>query len=200
MVKRSAIRRRQRSVRIVVATILIGLATLGALPALIAQSALWLSVALVATLLCGWAAIRILCTEVLQARREGAAGLARQAVDHGVLSAERARENIEFSMTMSKRVKDRDRSIRELEGTIRLAEKRATVAEIKVKFETGRADEAVQRLNALQDELTAADARHAAEVRDEQSPAWDDQDMSTVVDLMNWEERTISQDNHRKHA
>lgn len=204
MVNRMPRRRRQRHVRIAVAAALLGLATAVALPALALQSPLWLSAALIVSLVCGVTSMRITYVEVLQSRRESAASSARQASDYRTLSVQRSEENGRFSALMANRVEDRDRSIQELEGTIRLVEKRATVAETKAKFEAGRAAEATQRLSELQEELTAAEATHAAETRDLPEQAWDDQDLDTVVDLMNWEERTIAQTtaegSHRKHA
>src|SRR5689334_21002036 len=71
-------RRRQRSVRVTVAVALLGVATALVLLALPTQSPLWLSVASVVALASGWAAARIVYTELAQSRREAAADRAAQ--------------------------------------------------------------------------------------------------------------------------
>ena len=88
---RSSARRRQRSVRVTVAVFLLAVATVAVLAALPTQSPALLSVAAVAALVLGWAALRIVWTEVLQSRREHATDRAATAtrVQDAVLRAGR---------------------------------------------------------------------------------------------------------------
>ena len=75
----SSRRRRQRSVRVTVAVVLLTVATLAVLAALPTQSPVLLSISAVAALVLGWAALRIVWTEVLQSRRDHAADRASTA-------------------------------------------------------------------------------------------------------------------------
>ena len=86
-------RRRQRSVRVTVAVALLSVASAAVVLALPTQSALWLSIASVLALACGWAAARIIYTELLQSRREAATDRAEQAQAYRTMFHERAAEH-----------------------------------------------------------------------------------------------------------
>lgn len=190
MVKRTTSRRRERSIRIRAALIVLGAATLLALLALVLQSRLGLSLALTAALAAGYTATRLACAEVLQARREGAAELARQGAGYRELAHRRAAENAQITADLSRQVQDREQSILELEGTIRLADLRASIAESRTLAEMRRADEAEQLLAELREADGAAGS--LAGVPSREDLAWDDSDLDTVVDLLDWEAKVTA--------
>ena len=185
---RTPARRRQRSVRVTVAVALLGLATLVVLAALPTQSALWLSFSSVFALLCGATASRIVYTELLQSRQEAAADRAAQAQAYKTMFNDRAAEHAEFTSVMTDRLAARDKSIKELEATIVLAETRAIEAETRVKRESRRANEAQELIAKLQEQLEIRKAEQADELATWEG--WDDaMDAETVVDLLAWEEK-----------
>src|SRR6201986_5412917 len=101
MVRSRSARRRQRSVRVTVAVSLLAVATVAVLATLPTQSPAWLSAGSVSALVLGWAALRIVCTEVLQWRREQAADRAATASAYRSLFSERAAEHAEFTTAMT---------------------------------------------------------------------------------------------------
>src|SRR4051812_45966893 len=102
-------RRRQRSVRVTVAVALLSLATALVLLSLPTQSPVWLSTSAVLSLACGWAAARIVYSELVQSRREAAADRAEQAKAYRSMFAERASEHAEFTTSMTDRLRRRGR-------------------------------------------------------------------------------------------
>lgn len=187
MAKSSSSRRSHRRLRVTVAALLLAAATVVTVPALVIQSTLWLTAAAVVALVCGVIATRIVYTDMLQDRREIAVDRARQADAYRILFTERAKENVSFADSMAKKVAGRDRTIGELEGTIRLAEKRADIAETRAKTETLRADEATMQLSNLQRQFQVSDP----ELIDDLA-AWEGAELDTVIDLMNWEEKVTA--------
>lgn len=125
-------RRRQRSVRLVVAVTLMSAATLLVALALPTGSALWLGLSAVFALACGWASARIVWTEVLQSRREAARDRARQAQAYRSMYAERASEHAEFTTAMTDRMSRRDREVADLQAEVDRAVRRAAGAEERV--------------------------------------------------------------------
>jgi hypothetical protein len=146
-------RRRQRSVRVSVAVCLLSLATGLVLVALPAQSSVWLSIASVLSLFCGWAAARIVYSELVQSRREAAADRAEQAEAYRSMFAERASEHAEFTTAMTERLAASNLSLRELQGAL-VASQRET-AEQRVRAESAEAGMAgaLQRVVELQASL-----------------------------------------------
>lgn len=187
MANRSPSRRRQRRIRVTVAAGILAVATAVAVPALIVQSAIWLSVAVVVTLVGGISATRIVYTEMLQDRRTGALERARLADANRKASVTHSRENTAFAEAMVRKVKGRDRSITELEGTIRLAEKRASIAEHRARHEATNAKEANLALAELQQRVQDAKAELIDELAE-----WEGAELDTVIDLMSWEERVMT--------
>jgi Skp family chaperone for outer membrane proteins len=151
-----------------VAVCLLSLATGLVLVALPAQSSVWLSIASVLSLCCGWAAARIVYSELVQSRREAAADRAEQAEAYRSMFAERASEHAEFTTAMTDRLVRRDRELFEIRSALVAAKGRAAEAESRVQREARRANDAVQRVQALTrrvGELEEALAiRHAEEV------------------------------------
>ena len=195
-------RRRQRSVRVTVAVTLLSVATAAVVLALPTQSPAWLSVSSVFALVCGFAASRIIYNELLQSRREAATDRASQAQAYRSMFSERAAEHAEFTTAMTDRLVSRDRSIKELEGTIVLAEKRAMEAETRVKREARRANDAMELVASLQEQLEIRKAEEADELASWEG--WDGvMDASTVVDLLAWEDKAnaaAGAGDDRKHA
>jgi hypothetical protein len=134
-------RRRQRSVRVTVAVTLLVLATAFVLVALPTQSPVWLSTAAVVALLCGWAAARIVYSELVQSRREAAADRAAQARAYQVMFAGRAAEHAALTAAMTDRLVTRDGEVARLRAGLADAERRTTVAERRA----AEAEERVQR-------------------------------------------------------
>jgi hypothetical protein len=142
-------RRRQRSVRVTVAVALLSLATALVLLSLPTQSPVWLSISAVLALACGWAAARIVYSELVQSRREAAADRAEQAKAYRSMFAERASEHAEFTTSMTDRLARRDREVAQLESTLVSAETRAMQAEARVQREARRANDATARAEEL---------------------------------------------------
>jgi hypothetical protein len=186
-------RRRKRSVRVTVAIALLSLATVFVVVTLPTQSAAWLSVSSVVALLCGWAAARIVYTELTQSRREAAADRAAQAQAYKSMFTTRAEEHAEFTTAMNDRLARRDREVSELEVTVVLAEKRAGAAETRVQREARRANAAQELVAQLRERLDGQEIRNAEEA--DELASWDGDlspDLDTVVDLLGWEEKVAA--------
>lgn len=156
-------RRRQRSIRITVATGLVAGATVIVLLGIITWSPLWLSVSSVVALVAGAASTRIVYAELVQSRRDAARDRAAQASGYRAVSSRIADEHHDFTAAMSGRLAERDAAVRALEATTLLAQTRATALETRLVGESHRADEAA----AVVAELREALAVHTAEDSDE---------------------------------
>jgi Skp family chaperone for outer membrane proteins len=201
-------RRRQRSVRVTVAVALLSFATLVVVLALPTGSFAWMAAASVFALVCAWASARILYNELAQSRRDNFADRAAQADAYRTMFSTRAEEHAEFASVMTDKLAQTDREVRELSGTLVLAEKRAAEAEHRVKREAQRASTLESKVTELEEEL---DIRRAEE--EDQLAVWDaaqfqlpgmGDDLDTVVDLLAWEERvnaeTAPPKESKKHA
>ena len=186
-------RRRQRSVRVTVAVSLLSFATLAVITALPTGSFGWMAASSVFALVCAWASARIIYNELAQSRRESAADRAAQAKAYREMFSSRAAEHAEFATAMTDKLVRSDREVRELSGTLVLAEKRAAEAEHRVKRESRRASDLEAKVAELEEEL---EIRQAEE--EDQLAVWDaaqfqipgmGDDLDTVVDLLAWEER-----------
>jgi hypothetical protein len=186
-------RRIQRSVRVSVAAGLLVLAAVVVVAAVVTST--WVSAAAVACLLAGATSSRIIYTEVTQTRRDSAVARAEQARDFGHAMTKTHAEHLTYTATMMTRLADRDQEIVSLNGTIRLAEKRADVAEARVKRESKRANDAQERLSALLEEVRAAQEAADQAAAEESAEVWaglgipEAAELPTVVDLLAWEER-----------
>jgi hypothetical protein len=190
---RTPARRRQRSVRVTVAVVLLSVATVGVLAALPTQSPVLLSTSSVGALVLGWASLRIVWTEVLQSRRENAADRAAAASAYKSLFSLRAAEHAEFTTAMTERLAESNLSVRELQGELvqaqlnlaqserSLADSRDRVVELERSIEVLHAERAAEEADALAsweaeggepargsvDELVSWEAK-AAEIQAEQ--------------------------------
>ena len=155
-----ASRRRQRSVRITAAVIVLSGAT-----ALVAAAVAFGGVRLVAAsalvaLLCGWAGLRIMWSVVLQGRLEHSTDRAELARTYRQLFV----ENHAYTKAMTARMRERDRVIRELETEVVDTQRRAIVAETTVKRVQRRLAQADGRIITLEEYLARSQAEHRAAV------------------------------------
>lgn len=207
---RSSARRRQRSVRASSAVSLLTVASLAVATALVTGA--WVGPAAAVSLLAGWGAARIIHTELLQARREHARDRARQARSFEQLLAARSQQQLRVARELDDRLAGRERDVRELEGTLRLLETRAVVAEDRGRREGRRVVQAQGRVAELELALAIRSAEEADELATwspHDDPARDagivsevdadldgdvdvDTDVDTVVDMLAWEQRGTS--------
>jgi len=184
-------RRIQRSVRVTVAGALMG-GTAVAVGAAVVSSVM-VGLAAVLAVVAGTAASRILYGEVVQTRWEAARQRAGEARSFQAAMDKNHTDHRAYSAMMAGRLSDRDRTIGELGGTLRLLERRADDAEARVRREARRADEAQDRLAAVLDEvLGTADAdieaaNAGADPEDERT------DLPTIVDLLGWDAKATGE-------
>lgn len=181
----SARRRRQRSVRVTIAVALLSAASLLVLAAVLTWRPWLLAAVSLLAAGCGWAACRITYSELRDTRRAHARERAELTRGFRDLFDARSREHAAFASAMTDRLATRDREVRELEGTLRLSERRAVAAEERARRETRRAHDAEQRVVLLEDALTIRRAEEADELA-----SWPADDADTVVDLLAWEDRS----------
>ncbi len=207
----SVSRRRQRSVRVTVALVLLAIATVTVLTALLAGGAVWLALAAVVAWATGVAASRIIANELAASRREHARDRAEQAQAYSDLAAQRTAEQQRFSATMRQKIEDHAATIKRLKATLRLAEKRAEFAEQTAErnqVAVAKAHKDIADLKARIVELETQRHERAGEPAESvfdldslQSLA----DSPTVVDLLQWEDKageraSSSSLEHRKQA
>lgn len=187
-------RRIQRSVRLTVASSLVILAA--GLVALAIATSTWIDAAAGSAVVLAAAATRIGSAEVTATRRIAANDRAAQARTFGAAWAERQREHSSFTAAIAVLVQDQQRTLVGLEGTLRLADRRADEAESRVQREARRATDAEQRLSSLLDELLIGHSGASNSGQDEQQAAVapeltlvDSSESPTVIDLLAWENR-----------
>ncbi|HET7326692.1 MAG TPA: hypothetical protein VFJ14_05325 [Nocardioidaceae bacterium] len=205
-------RRIQRSVRVTVAIVLLAVAAVVVIGALVSQAALWLGVAAVVAWGAGAAATRILGNELRESRRRHARDRAEQAQAYASLASRRATENAAFASAMKQKVADHAANIDRLKATLRLAEKRATLAEQvagRNRVALARAQQEIAELRAqiatLETELRQLKDAETADTAE--TPAGADlaavegrDQMPTVVDLLAWNDLAQVEQGQRQHA
>lgn len=149
-VNRTPQRRRQRSVRVTVAVALLALATAVVVAALAVRSTVVLSIALVAVLVLGWAALRIMWTEITESRREHAADRAAAAHAYKSLFSRRAAEHAEFTSAMTERLATSHKTLHEMEGVAVAAERRAAQLELESEKDAARIEELAAQVGVEQ--------------------------------------------------
>lgn len=179
---RSSARRRQRSVRVTVAVSLLGVATVAVLAALPTQSPMLLSASSVLALLLGWAAARMMWTEVLQSRREQATDRAAAASAYKSLFAQRAAEHAEFTTAITERLAEARLLQRELEGVVVATERRAIEAETRLSRDSRRLVEVQQRVHELEQQLAVREAEESDALA-----SWEGEGGETVAELVDWD-------------
>jgi chromosome segregation ATPase len=195
---RTPARRRQRSVRVSVAVVLLSVATAGVLAALPTQSPVVLSVSSVLALALGWASLRIMWTEVLQSRRENAADRAAAASAYKSLFSLRAAEHAEFTTAMTERLAESNLSVRELQGELVQAQRQLARTQREAGDALTRAEsaertvsEAESRVAELEASIEALHAERAAEEADALA-SWEAEGgpvQGSVDELVSWEEK-----------
>lgn len=203
MANRTSPRRRQRRIRVTVAIVILAVAAAVAVPALIIATPVLLSIAVVVAFLCGVAATRIVHTEMTQNRRADAQARAHIAQDNLGHSLLQSRENTAFAESMTAKVAERDSTIVELKGVVRMITVRADVAEQIAAAEAQRAD-AAEELAAVQtiraDEAVDALAELQRDIETDESELIDELaawggtggvDLAQI-DLVQWEEKVIA--------
>jgi chromosome segregation ATPase len=175
-------------VRVTVAVVLLSLATVAVLLALPTQSPAWLSAAALLALGCGWAAARIVYSELAQSRRDNATDRAAQAQAYRSLFSERASDHAAFTSAMTDRLATRDQEVAQLTSNVVTAERRAVEAESRVQREARRANDAEQQVAELAERVEQLEIQRAE--RFDQLATWEG--FETVVDLMAWEEKVGS--------
>lgn len=152
-------RRRQRSTRLVVAVLLLVLATLAVVGTAVTGSWALVTGAAVVAVVLGVAATKITHTELLDSRQEAARDRAAQARAYADLTEVRTAENVEFAADMQGLVAKRDATIARLEK--RLGDAAAELADARRELaESGDRAEAAQRANErLTQQLAGADER-----------------------------------------
>ena len=165
MARISPSRRRQRSVRVTVAVSLMATGTAAVILGLSLSGDAVLNAASVLAVACGWAAARIIHTELEQSRRAHSRDRAAQARAFGAVFAERSAQHAALVCAMAARLAARERQVRELEGTLRVSERRVVEAQERVRRASRCAAEAQERVG----ELEAALAVRTAEGRSSRS-------------------------------
>jgi hypothetical protein len=182
---RTPARRRQRSVRVTVAVSLLSVATAAVLLALPTQSPLLLSIGSVTAIVLGWAALRIVWTEVLQSRRENALDRAAAATAYKELFSVRAAEHAEFTTAMTERLAEANLSQRELQGELVQAQQQAAEARLRAETAESGLVDAIGRVAELQDALQRREAaEHEAALA-----AWEGEGGESVQELVAWAEQ-----------
>jgi hypothetical protein len=188
----SSSRRRQRSVRVTVAVVLLSVATAAVLLALPTQSAPLLSAAAVVALVLGWAAMRITWTEVLQSRRENARDRAATASAYKTLFSERAAEHAEFTTAMTERLAETTTSVHELQGALVQAQREVAAATLRAESAESAHATALVRVAELVRSIEVLRAEQEHDVLDEAEPG-------SVDDLVAFDE-AVAKAAAGKHA
>ena len=187
---RTPARRRQRSVRVSVAVVLLSVATVGVLAALPTQSPILLSISAVGALVLAWTSLRIVWTEVLQSRRENAADRAAAASAYKSLFSVRAAEHAEFTTAMTERLAESNLSVRELQGELVLAQRQAADALVRAESAEDTLDQARQRVGELEQSIEVLRAEREAEEADALA-SWEAEGgepaRGSVDELVSWE-------------
>jgi DNA repair exonuclease SbcCD ATPase subunit len=180
---------------VTVAVVLLSVATVAVLLALPTQSPVLLSASAVAGLALGWAALRIMWTEVLQSRRENAADRAAAAAAYRSLFSLRAAEHAEFTTAMTERLAESNLSVRELQGALVQSQRQAADAVVRAEAAQRSLEEAESRVAELEESLEVARAERAAEEADALA-SWEADGgpvvgpaRGSVDELVSWEQK-----------
>jgi hypothetical protein len=209
-------RRKERSLRITAAVLVLAAATVVVAAALWTRDARLEAGAAGAGVLAGWAALRLAWNAVLQSRYEHAVDRTEAARTYRQLFAERSVEHRDFVRTMDHRLTERQRLVEELGNALVDTQTRAAVAETSVKRFQRRLADAEGRIVTLEDflarsqaetravrtELTEVRARLAtplvetqpqSRVRTTVVPEWAHLESDPTAALMAWEEHAQHQ-------
>ncbi|CAN5143827.1 hypothetical protein BH18ACT9_BH18ACT9_03170 [soil metagenome] len=152
------------------------------------QSPAWLAGGSMLALGCGWAAARIVYTDLVQTRRDDAAARAVQAQGYRGILAERSAEHAELTGALLDRLTTRQREIADLTSSVVEAEHRAAAAETQGWREAHRADDAHRLVVELREQIAELEIGKAEDL--DQLASWEGSE--TVVDMMAWEQRNAT--------
>lgn len=152
-VTRSPQRRRQRSLAVTIAIALSSAATAVLAGAFVFVTTPLLRLALVAALIMGWAALRLMWTEILAARFEHAAERSEAARADTKLASRRAAQHAEFVATMNTRLTASRRTALDLTSAAAEAQHQAAQLRIQLRAEERRASERTERIAELEADI-----------------------------------------------
>ena len=157
-------RRRQRSTRLTVATVLVAASAAVVLGAIVSGTPLLVSISAVLAVVLGAAASRITYSELAAARRDAARDRAAQAQAYRDITVARTAENTAFAEEMQSRLELHEGIIVELEDALAVAQQRAGEAALRLATETRRHQAAEQesRNSAVRLEQSRAGAEARA--------------------------------------
>jgi hypothetical protein len=176
--------RRRRTLRVTLAGALLVLSTTGCLLTLLAAPGAALIVLPPLVLACVTAWL-LLHAQLRLERLDHAADRLAQRQSFTEVFVARSDEHAAYASRVGAELVALRRQVRELEGTLRLAEARGDEAEHRLRQERGQLLRAEVRVI----ELEVALERRLSDQIDELA-AWPGDDVDTVVDLLNWEQRT----------
>jgi xanthosine utilization system XapX-like protein len=193
-------RRIERTVRVVLALALVAAGLAVAITAAIVG--VWVPAAAVAAAVFGIIAVQLMRGELVVLRTAWSRDRVDQAKAHNAALARMHSDTSAYRTVMTTTIRDRDKLIKQLNGTIRLAEVRATEAGTRARRSELRAEELQERFTELLDDLLSLDP-DAADVHELKAEAVDgdaehgiaaweaaleQEDIPTIVDLLAWED------------
>ncbi len=184
MARLSSPHRRPRPFRVTVACALLVLSATGCLVTLVVAPDAAVAVLPLLTVT-GIVAGLLLHAELDVERAEHAADRQAQAQSFTETFVARSAEHAAYAARTGAQVTALRREVRELEGTLRLAEARGDEAEWRLREERSRLLRAEIRVIELE---VALERRQSDQI--DELAAWPSDDVDTVVDLLNWEHRT----------
>lgn len=185
--------RRRRTLRVTTAGALLVLSAVGCVVTLLATPGAATVVLLPLTAL-GVVAGLLLRAELGVERAEHAADRLAQAQSFTDTFVARSAEHAAFASRTGAELAGLRRQVHELEGTLRLAEARGDEAEHRLREERGQLFRAEIRVI----ELEVALERRLSDQIDELAE-WPSDEVDTVVDLLNWEQR-LDDERHSRSA
>jgi hypothetical protein len=164
------------------------------LAALLLAELVVVAIAAVVALFAGVCAVRLVLDELVRSRRDAAEDRANQARAYQKMDARRVDEHATFATKLTTDLDEATATADELRGTLRLAERRAELAEQRARHESRRRGELQQRIDILtvdpESPTEAGSASATSEGADATVPNWDPE-VPTVVDLLAWEDRGL---------
>lgn len=176
--------RRRPTLRVTAASALLVLSVIGCLATLLVAPASAVAVLPLLTLT-GVVAALLLHAQLRAERLQHATDRLSQAKSFTEAFVSRSAEHAAYAARTGADIRALRREVRELEGTLRLAEARGDEAEHRLRQERGQLLRAEIRVIELE---VALERRQSDQI--DELAAWPSDDVDTVVDLLNWEQRT----------
>lgn len=186
--------RRRRTLRVTAASALLVLSATGCVVTLLAAPGAAVVVLPLLTVGCLVAAL-LLHAQLRRERVAHAGDRLAQAQSFTETFVSRAAEHAAYATRTGAELTALRRQVRELEGTLRLAEARGDEAEHRLRQERGQLLRAEIRVIELE---VALERRQCDQI--DELAAWPSDDVDTVVDLLNWEQRLDTDDRRSRSA